>query len=377
MVNPIAPLRRRFATRLPAQAALSARTVARGLAAVAVWARLSDRPLRVDGADAAAALDRRSRALLWPVLTDTIVAIGALAEDDPAPAAGLAAIETLGRRLHERLASAAPPAAALAGLSDPPHIFVLEMLCADVAPCIGRWQPRLAAWRKDRRDLRDWPLAAACRTDLRRTRARLVERAWQLGIALDLTGLERVLPPRPAAAPGLAEPIAEIGATGATAIAPAIAAGGWQIYVEAASRLPPPEALPQPGALGEAIENLEALVDAVRTALKAMPAPPPDQGPTGVHRLALRLLSEGLLPFLAEWRPRYRRFRQRGRSETKWPRAEECRAALAATQARCLPLVEAIGKEIGVASLLDPLSPAAGDAAAPRRLPPPDPAPDA
>src|SRR5579871_5572306 len=185
---------------------------ASGLAAVAVWARLSDRPLRVDGADAAAALDRRSRALLWPVLTDTIVAIGALAEDDPAPAAGLAAIETLGRRLHERLASAAPPAAALAGLSDPPHIFVLEMLCADVAPCIGRWQPRLAAWRKDRRDLRDWPLAAACRTDLRRTRARLVERAWQLGIALDLTGLERVLPPRPAAAPGLAEPIAEIGA---------------------------------------------------------------------------------------------------------------------------------------------------------------------
>jgi hypothetical protein len=83
-------------------------------------------------------------------------------------------------------------------------------------------------------------------------------------------------------------------------------------------------------------------------------------------------LIEGLQPFLLEWRPRYRRFLESARSESKWRRADECRAAMITARARCAPVVEAIGRKIGAPALPQPIAAmAATEEESPRRLPPP------
>jgi len=88
--------------------------------------------------------------------------------------------------------------------------------------------------------------------------------------------------------------------------------------------------------------------------------------------LGFELLTKGIQPFLSEWRPRYRRFSASERPEAKWRRADECRAALAASRARCLPTIGAIGRQIGAPPLPDFADPEAiAEEDAPLQLPPP------
>ncbi len=217
----------------------------------------------------------------------------------------------------------------------------------------------------------------SCRGDLARTRDRLVERGWQLGMALGLAGLERLLPERPMVAPEL---IAADELVGAETMAPAppdpaSVQAGWHVYVEAVTRLPQPALLSGPGALGEAIAALDMLADRLRDTLKAMP-PPASTGAETIQALAFKLLSEVLQPFLTEWRPRYQRFAASERAEAKWGRAAECRYGLVATRARCLPIIKAIGDKVGAPAL--PESAAAltsTEDEIPLQLPPPATAP--
>jgi hypothetical protein len=309
--------------------------------------------LRLGEADAVAPLDPHSRTLLWQVLTETISTIGVLAAADLPPLTGLAALAALADRLRDCVSIGAPQPASPIDGGEPPQIFMLEILIHDLQPCLGRWQPRLAAWNDAGRRACDWPLLGLCRADLARTRERLIERGWQLGLALGLSGLRRVLPERPASVPTL---IALDELTGAEAAAnpppdsPSIAAG-WHIYVEAAARLPMQDLPSAPGALGEAIASLDTLSDEIRQALKAAPPASPNCAAETIQALALGLLTEGIQPFLAEWRPRYQRFLATDRGEAKWRRADECRAALIATRQRCLPTIEAIGHKIGAPPL--------------------------
>jgi hypothetical protein len=198
-------------------------------------------------------------------------------------------------------------------------------------------------------------LLALCRGDLARTRDRLVERSWQFGMALGLSGLERILPDRPVVAPILIATDELVGAETAAAAPPdpALMQAGWQIYVEAATRLPRPELLAGPGALGEAIAALDTLSDQVRDMLTAMP-PPANGGAETIQAQAFKLLSEVLQPFLTEWRPRHRRFTASERAEAKWGRAAECRYALIATRAHCLPIITAIGDKVGAPAFPEP-----------------------
>ena len=111
---------------------------------------------------------------------------------------------------------------------------------------------------------------------------------------------------------------------------------------------------------------------AIRAGLKEMSPPAADGGGKSIQALALHLLNEGLQPFLAEWRPRYRRFAESERPEAKWGRAEACRAALAATIERCQPTIRALGHKVGAPFSPEPNSLGAhtGDEA-PLQLPPP------
>jgi hypothetical protein len=364
MMNPITPVRRPVAERLlPIVSARPTRALMRRLNAVTAWARLSNRPLRLGAADVTAPLDPQSRALLWYVLSETVSAIAVIGGNDLPPAAALASIGTLADRVRERLATAAPRPGSLTDGAEPPHIFVMEILTRDLLPFLGRWQSRVDACHKSGRQAGDWPLLALFRADLARTRDRLVERSWQLGMALGLSGLERILPERPVVAPVL---------IATDALDPALMQAGWQVYIEAATRLPRPELLAGPGALGEAISALDTLADQVRDMLRAMP-PPANVGAETIQAQAFKLLSEVLQPFLTEWRPRHRRFVAAERAEAKWRRAEECRAALIATRDRCLPIIKTIGREIGAPALPEPaIVPTSTEVIMPLQLPPPE-----
>ena len=196
MTNPIEPVRRPVVQRLlPIAATRPGRALARGVAAVAGWARLTNGALRLGGADVAASFDSQTRALLWQALTETISTIAALAGPDVAPEAGLAALETSADRVREQVATCA--GAATRGHRAAAHL------------CAGNPDPGLAAVSRplataprsvgeSGRRTAEWPLLPLCRTDLARTGERLVERAWQLGVGLGLSGLDRLLPQRPA-----------------------------------------------------------------------------------------------------------------------------------------------------------------------------------
>ena len=375
MTNHIEPLRRPVAERLlPIVAARPARALARRLASVAAWARVTNGAMRLDEADVAPLLDPPARALLWHVLTETISTIGALTPEDAGPEATLAALQALAERVRERVGAGPPrPVAALGGA--PPQIFVLEFLARDLQPCLGRWQPRLEKWRRAAQSTADWPLLPLWRRDVAHTRERLVERAWQLGMALGVPSLGRLLPDRAAAVPEL---IArdELAAAEAAASAPPEASAlraGWEIYVEAVTRMPAGDPPSGPSALGDAIAALDALAGEIVAALKAMPPARPNGAAETVQTLAFNLLTEGVQPFLAEWRPRYRKFAASERPEGKWRRAEECCAALAATRERCLPMIRALGRKIGAPPLGQPAGSAAPaeEETPPLQLPPP------
>ena len=374
MTNPIEPTGRHLVPRLSrGLPKLSGRSLVRGLAALAAWARLAPASPHFGGADGRPVLDPQRRAVLWPVLVETVSVIAMPATQDGSPEAGLAGLASLADCIRDHVAAAPPRPAVLLGGADPPQLFVLQILASDLQPCLGRWQSRLAAWCQGGRLIGDWPLLGLCRGDLERTRLRLVERAWQLGMALDLAGLEKLLPARGAAPPELSA-AAEIEAAEASAVSrdPAALAAGWRIYVEAAGRLPAGDWPTGSGALGEAIAALDGLAAETRVALKATPpAALPTGGADTIQALALALLTEALQPFLAEWRPRWQRFAVSGRPEAKWRRCEDCRAALAATRDRCRPIIEKLGREIGVPSLSGSAGRGAPDEETPLQLPPP------
>jgi hypothetical protein len=378
MTNPIEPARKPASERRPTvfvAGSVVARIGAlrRGIAPIMAWARLTGESLRFNGSDRAVALDPQSRELLWPILIEMILAVGVLGATEGLVEQALDALRALSDRTRAVLGTSPPRRPAVPG-TEPPQIFVLEILQHDLQPCLGRWQPRLARWRAIGRPEADWPLRDPCRKDLARTRERLVERAWQLGMALDLPGIERLLPERPAVVPVLTVAEELAGAEAAIAMPPeaAVLKGGWQIYVEAATRISVRELPSGPGVLGEAIAALDMLANATRAGLKAMPPAAPGAGTDTVQALALHLLNDGVQPFLLEWRPRYRRFTASERPETKWGRADACRAALTETIGRCLPTIRALGRKIGA----PPLPKLKGRAAlaedeAPLQLPPP------
>jgi hypothetical protein len=377
MANPIERIRRPVPSRLLPRTVEPARALARRLAGVTAWARLTNGVLRLGTADVTSWLGRENRRLAWQALTETISTIAALAAKDLPPHSGLAALVALADRLRERVSTEAPqPATQINAATEPLQFFVLEMLVHDVQPCLSRWQSRLESWVMTGRRVNDWPLLPVCRNDLARTRERLIERSWQLGLALRLSSLGRLLPQRPVSVPTLAavEEIDTAEATAVTSLDMASMEAGWRIYVEAATRLPPPALPSAPGALGEAIAALDTLADEIRAALRSMP-PLTCAGSAGtIQALALRLLIEGLQPFLLEWRARYRNFSASDRSEAKWRRGGDLRAALIETRARCQRIVDLIGRQIGAPPLPDTtIGIAATEESPPRQLPPPMP----
>jgi hypothetical protein len=373
MTNPIEPVRSLVPRRLmPLVAARPARALARGITAIATWARQTNTSMRLGAADVVASLDPQSRALLWHILTEMISTIGEMGSADLRPEAGIPALRTLAERVREGVAVSPPRAPTPLDIAEPPQIFALEILAHDLQPFLCRWEHRLKLGRDTGHGAAGWSLLEPCRSDIARTRERLIERCWQVGIALRLPGLERLLPERPVVVPTLTagDEIANAEVGGSALPDSASLQAGWRIYVEAATRIPAAETRSGSGALGEAIASLDALADEIRSALKAMPPMRSISASDTIQAIAFGLLTDGIQPFLAQWRLRYQRFAASERPESKWSRAEECRAALAIARARCLSKIHALGRKLGAPPFEATNTAAAGELA-PLQLPPP------
>jgi hypothetical protein len=122
---------------------------------------------------------------------------------------------------------------------------------------------------------------------------------------------------------------------------------GWHLYVEAVTRIATQELPAGAGLLGEAIASLYTLADKIRSELVALPPSPCLAAPDGIAALGIKLLNEGLRPFLAVWHPRYEGWVASRRPEAQWDEADGCREALTQTRQRCAIIVQALGEKIG------------------------------
>jgi hypothetical protein len=135
--------------------------------------------------------------------------------------------------------------------------------------------------------------------------------------ALGIPDRECLRPPRlPVAAPvpsimpaaALAE-AESAAAGGAGAADPKSLEAGWHIYVELATRIATQDLAAGTGLIAEAIASLYALSGEIRKELKSVPPLGSGGRADSIEGLGLRILNEGLRPFLAKWHPRYERFK--------------------------------------------------------------------
>lgn len=112
----------------------------------------------------------------------------------------------------------------------------------------------------------------------------------------------------------------------------------WSLYVELETRVAVQELNPEHGLLREALSSLYLLFDITRTILKDV-GPEVSDGEKSLGPIAIKVLNQGLRPFLSEWHPRlcdHEDRRPAGVSKLKhersWEQYQELRAALTVLQ---------------------------------------------
>lgn len=74
----------------------------------------------------------------------------------------------------------------------------------------------------------------------------------------------------------------------------------WSLYVEYATRISTQKLEPGQGSIREALNSLYKLFEVTRTVLK-QEGPGVAEGPKSIGPLAIRILNDGVRPFLVEW----------------------------------------------------------------------------
>jgi hypothetical protein len=294
------------------------------------------------------------RRLLWRFFIEfaSRVATRQLTEDEGSIREALASLYGLFAIARGDLASHAPITRSLDDKISA-QTYVLRILNDELRPFLARWHPRLTAWEGTGMAEAAWPLARHCRTDLAITRGRILAQAWELGEALGLKQLDKILPPRPASGDiqELTPPdqirIAE-DALQRTIDADRLKVG-WRIFVETASRISTQPLHQEAGLLREALQSLYTLFGLIRDELKSMSPTPPTLGQSEtIESVAFRLLNEHLRPFLALWHPRLIEWEKRDQPEDQWGDAAACREALETTRSFVAREVHLLGQIIGL-----------------------------
>jgi hypothetical protein len=257
---------------------------------------------------------------------------------------------------RSELASAPPTTLLFTDISA--RAYVIDILNKQLRPFLSRWHPLLSAWEKTNLPEASWPLAQLCRKDLATTRDSILWLTWDLGAALNVQGLDKILPQRPI---GLARlmPAAEVDAHDPhmSRLEPERIKVGWRIFVECASRISTQPLAADTGLLREALESLYKLFGMVRDELKTFcPTPPLAAADATVESISLRLLNRHLRPFLAKWHAALLTWENQQqvagkKDESEWAKAAECRAELEQLRGAMLEDVRLLGALIGVQQL--------------------------
>ena len=262
---------------------------------------------------------------------------------------------------RSELSSAPPAALPLTDIAA--RAYVIQILNKYLRPFLSRWHPLLSAWEKTNLKETAWPLAQLCREDLATTRDRILWLTWDLGAALNVQGLAKILPPKPDRL-GELLPEAKVGAQ-----APNLSLldnkhikAGWRIFVECASRIATQQLETGTGVLREALNSLYKLFGTVRDELKTVgPIPPMLAADETVESISFRLLNRHLRPFLAKWHPALMAWEKQHHiegegSEAEWRDAANCRAELEELRSAMLKDVRLLGALIGIQHLDEILS---------------------
>ena len=239
--------------------------------------------------------------------------------------------------------------------------YAVRMLNDALRPMLSRWHPRLARWEKMGRPECDWGLVDLCRKDLETTRQRVLVYVRGLGEILKISDLNNLLPSA-VEAQAVSELIADEVLNEAEAgiiNSPddAHRAAGWRIFVELASRISTQPLKENTGKLREALNSLYKLYELIRTETKQL-APPQYDGRepeknesclrNSVESISLSILNGDLRAFLSKWHPLLLEQENRGKSETEWPQAAECRAELENLRHSLLAQTKRLGELIKI-----------------------------
>jgi len=135
----------------------------------------------------------------------------------------------------------------------------------------------------------------------------------------------------------------------------------WSLYVEYATRIATQRLAVGQGSAREALDSLHSLFGATRAVLKDL-EPSVAEGPESVGVLAIRILNEGVRPFLVEWHTRLSGFETEQRllqqeqgmrnfviDDAQWGEREEFYEALEEFRVDMQTFVGALAELAGVA----------------------------
>jgi hypothetical protein len=128
----------------------------------------------------------------------------------------------------------------------------------------------------------------------------------------------------------------------------------WSLYVELVSRIAVQSLKDDEGLLREALTSLYRLFDVTRAVLKEA-GPAVGNGQDSVGAIALRVLNEGLRPFLAKWHPLLKDHEDKRpadvsqrQHEMAWSQHAEMRSALRELQRDMGIYAAALGEIAGI-----------------------------
>jgi hypothetical protein len=125
----------------------------------------------------------------------------------------------------------------------------------------------------------------------------------------------------------------------------------WQLYVEFATRITGHPLEPGAGSVREALDSLHSLFGTTRRVLQEA-GPEVAEGPDALGPLAVRILNEGIRPFLVSWHTELRDLeaRQPGGqpAEVRPERRQQFDGQLAALREDLGQYVEALAQIVGI-----------------------------
>jgi hypothetical protein len=304
------------------------------------------------------ALTSAERGFLWRFFVElaTRVSTQSLGAQEGILREALKSLYDLYSLARGELASAPPAVLPFTDISA--RAYVIDILNKELRPFLSRWHPLLSAWEKTNLPEAAWPLGQLCRDDLATTRNRILWVTWDLGAALNVQGLDKILPPRPnrlgalvaAAAVDARDPRLSL-------LDPERTKVGWRIFVECASRISTQPLAARTGLLREALDSLYKLFGIIRDELKTVgPTPPLAAADATIESISFCLLNLHLRPFLANWHPALLAWESQQqpdgkKSEREWPDADKCRAELDQLRTSMREEVRFLGTLIGVQHL--------------------------